>query len=104
MHEFTVEAMVRGYHVYQTVWEVSIGEVLPCTREPGNRHNPHTVAVKKGDSIVVHLPRKISCICSIFIRGGSIECTQLIHDNIQQTLHKEAWRYLEVCLSKRRIY
>ena len=36
MHEFTVEEMVRDYHVYQTVWEVRIGEVLPCTREPGN--------------------------------------------------------------------
>ena len=68
--------MVRGYHVYQTVWEVSVSEVLPCTREPGNWHDPHAVAVKKGDIIVGHLPRNISCICSIFIqRGRSIECT-----------------------------
>ena len=22
-----------------------IGEVLPCIREPGNRHDPHTVAI-----------------------------------------------------------
>ena len=67
MHEFIVEAMVRGYHVYQTVWEVRIGGVLPCTRESGNRHDPHAVAVKKGDIIVGHLPSKISCLCSIFI-------------------------------------
>ena len=66
--EFTVEALVRGYHVYQTVWEVRIGEVLPCTREPGNRHDPHTVAVKKGDIVVGHLSRKIPCLYSIFIR------------------------------------
>ena len=76
MYEFTVEAMVRGYHVYQTVWEVNIGEVLSCTREPGNRNNPHAVADKKGDIIVGHLPCKISCLCSILIRrGGSLECT-----------------------------
>ena len=65
MHVFTIEAMVRGYHVYQTVWEVNIGEVLPCIREPGNRHDPHAVAVKKDEIIVGHLPRKISCLCSI---------------------------------------
>ena len=81
MHDYylfvlTTEAMVRGYPVYQTVWEENIGEVLPCLREPGNQHDPHSVAVKKDDIIVGYLPRKISCLCSIFIRrGGSIECT-----------------------------
>ena len=45
MHVFTIEAMVRGYHVYQTVWEVNIGEILPCIREPANRQDPHAVAI-----------------------------------------------------------
>ena len=68
--------MVRGYHVYQEVWEVCIGEILPCIREVGNRHDPYAIAVKKDDIVVGHLPRKISCICSIFIRrGGEICCT-----------------------------
>ena len=47
MHEFAVKAMVRGYHVYQAVWEVNVGEVLPYIREPGNQHDPHVVVVKK---------------------------------------------------------
>ena len=67
MHVFTIEAMVRGYHVYQTVWGVNISEVFPCIREPGNQHNLHAVAV----AVAV-----ISCLCSIFIRQrGSVECT-----------------------------
>ena len=45
MHVFTIETMIRGYHMYQTVWEVNIGEVLPCIRAPGNRHNPHAVVI-----------------------------------------------------------
>ena len=76
MYEFTVNAMVRGYHVYQDVWEVNIGEILPCTREIGNRHDPYAVAVWKDGIVVGHVPRKISCICSVFIRrGGEIHCT-----------------------------
>ena len=42
----------------------------------GNRHNLYAIAVKKDEIVVGHLPRKISCICSIFIqRGGEICCT-----------------------------
>lgn len=74
--EFTVNGMIRGYHVYQDVWEANVGEILPYTREVGNRRDPHAIAVKKDSIIVGHLPRKISCICSIFIqRGGEIHCT-----------------------------
>ena len=35
-----------------------MGEVLLCTREPGHRHNPHTVAAKKGD--IEHLQHNLS--------------------------------------------
>ena len=36
---FFVEAMVRGYHVYQAIWEAALLEELPCQREVGNRHD-----------------------------------------------------------------
>ena len=39
--EFSVEAMVWGYHVYQDEWVAVISEVLQCQRETGNRHD-HT--------------------------------------------------------------
>ena len=72
---FFLEAMVRGYHVYQAIWEAALLEELPCQREVGNRHDPFAVAVVKANITVGHVPRKISSVCSIFLRrGGSITC------------------------------
>ena len=67
---------IRGYHVYKEVWEASVGEALTCEREPGNAADRHAVAVKKDGSIVEHLPRKLTRVCSLFLRrGGTIGCT-----------------------------
>uniref|UniRef100_A0A1X7UQN4 HIRAN domain-containing protein n=1 Tax=Amphimedon queenslandica TaxID=400682 RepID=A0A1X7UQN4_AMPQE len=76
--EFCCVSMVRGYHVYKTVWEAAVdGEVLLCKRETENGHDPYAVAVIRGNGIVVgHLAKKISVICSLFIkRGGVITCS-----------------------------
>ena len=74
---FSVESMIRGYHEYQLIWnDPIIGEELGCEREPGNSHDPYAVAVKKAiggsDRIVGHVPRRISTICSLFIRRGRL--------------------------------
>ena len=77
MNSFSVQAMVRGYHVYRDVWAASIGELLPCEREAGNASDRYAVAVMKDFAVVGHVPRKISTIilCSIFLRrGGTIDC------------------------------
>ena len=67
---------IRGYHIYKEIWTAAIGEVLPCEREPTNPEDRYAVAVKKDDIIVGHLPRKVSRICTLFLRrGGSITCT-----------------------------
>ncbi len=72
---FTVEAMVRGYHVYRAVWDASSEEELLCERELGNPHNPYAVAIARAGVTVGHVPRKISSVCSLFLRrGGSIRC------------------------------
>ena len=75
-HVFSIQAVVHGYHYYKSIWEAAIdGEVLACEREVGNVHDTFAVSVKKDGIIVGHCPRKISSICSIFIRrGGSITC------------------------------
>lgn len=66
MHTFSVQAMVHGYHVYKSIWDVACDDdILPCEREVGNPHDLSTVAVKKGTVVVGHV---ISTICSIFIR------------------------------------
>jgi len=77
---FTVEAMIRGYHEYKSVWlNPVIVEEFSCEQEIGNARDTHAVVVRKiidGETQTVgHVPRKISAICSTFIRrGGSILC------------------------------
>ena len=71
--QFTVEAMICGYHEYKSVWiNPVIEEELLCEWEIGNAHDTHAVAVCKiidGDMKVVgHVPCKISALCIIFIR------------------------------------
>ena len=71
----SVEAMVRGYHVYQDIWDTALGEQLSCKREPGNRKDPFAVAVVRALVTVGHVPKKISSVCSMFLlRGGTIHC------------------------------
>ena len=79
MVAFSVESMVRGYHVYQSIWTPSVGEELLCRKEPGNSHDPFAVAVIDATgNIVGHVPKKISSICSMFLqRGGTIVCVIL---------------------------
>ena len=36
MEEYGRDCCVRGYHVYQEIWEAAVGEVLVCEREPRN--------------------------------------------------------------------
>jgi len=73
---FHLSSCVRGYHVYKDVWAASAGAVLQCEREARNSNDPYAVAVHKDGLTVGHIPRTISCICSVFVRrGGSIVCT-----------------------------
>ena len=72
---FSVESMVRGYHVYKDVRAVLVGEQLLCRRETTNLADRFAVAIMKGETVVGHILRKIFNVCSIFIRkGGSIFC------------------------------
>ena len=69
--------VITSIKVFETI-QVSV-QVLICEREVGNCYDTHAVAIKKnieGDRKTVgHIPRKISAICSIFIRrGDSIVC------------------------------
>ena len=65
---------IRGYYEYKEVWEVKVVESLGCEREPENASFPYVVAVKKEGNIMGHLPRKVSRVCSLFLRWrGTIE-------------------------------
>lgn len=74
MEEFQRESF-RGYHVYKDTWDAALGEELQCQRETGNASDFYAVAVQKDGNIVGHLPRKISRVCTLFMRrGGDITC------------------------------
>lgn len=45
--DYTRACCVRGYHVYQAVWDAAVGEVLVCKREPTNAVDRYAVAVVK---------------------------------------------------------
>jgi len=76
MEEFGRDCCIRGYHIYKEIWEAAAGEVLECVREPHNAQDRYAVAVKKTETIIGHLPRRLSRVCSLFLRrGGTISCT-----------------------------
>ena len=79
MSSFVIDSVIRGHHIYKAIWEPVNGEELNTKRETGNSHDPLAVAVTKRflreERTVGHLPRRISPLCSAFIRrGGTIKC------------------------------
>ena len=78
MEDDTVEraCCIRSYHVYKEIWEAAVSEILMCERESRNAADKYAVAVKKDRTIIGHLPRKVSRVCSLFLwRGRIIHCT-----------------------------
>ena len=54
MKEFEINSYVRGYHVYSSIWEISIGEQFECARETLNDSDRYAVAVIKDSVIIGH--------------------------------------------------
>ena len=74
--ELSGVSCIRGYHVYKDIWDAAIGEVLVCEREPRNVEDRYAIAVKKDETVIGHLPRNLSRVCSHFIRRrGTIDCS-----------------------------
>ena len=44
--EFSIEAMVCRYHIYEDIWDATVGEEQPCQRESDiiNRHRHQETA------------------------------------------------------------
>ena len=64
-----VNTTVRGYHVYRTVWNPTIGEGFVVLHQPGNDHDRHAMGVYRVDEpglIVGHIAREISRISHYF--------------------------------------
>ena len=52
-------SVIRGHHIYKSVWTPFIGEELVVKAEDGNEHDEaeHAVAVMKEGCVVGHVPR-----------------------------------------------
>ncbi len=73
---FCVETYVRGYDVYQRMWNPDMGKVDIALLEERNVHDRYAVAILEEDTCctVGHLPRDISRECFYFLKmGGAIQ-------------------------------
>ena len=74
MSSYRMESCIRGFHIYKEVWTPLIGERLGCACKKCN-DDPFAVAIKRGTETVGHVPRTISCVCTLFQRQrGFISC------------------------------
>ena len=82
------KSVVSGVIMSITTYGIQlINEELPCECEVHNAMDHYAVAVIRDDVVVGHLPKKISRICSLFLRSGG-------------TIRVKVRRYL-VCYSAR---
>ena len=78
---WTTDSVIRGHHVYKTIWTLIIGEQLFIEAEDGNEHDRHAVAVTNAEGNVVgHMPRSLLPVSWFFIKNGvSIKCVVTGH-------------------------
>ena len=55
MEEYEILSCVHGYHVYYSILDSCIEEMLCCESDRRNLHDRFTVSIKKDDIIVGHL-------------------------------------------------
>ena len=87
--EHEISSVVRGHHIYKTVCNPLVGEMLPLSKEHCNAHDKHAVSVMKGDRVVGHFPKELSrAVWHFLSHGGSAHC--------KVTGHRKKGKGLEV--------
>ena len=68
-------SIIRGHHVYKTIWTSYVSEELVLAAEESNLSDRHAVAVSKHGKIVGHMPHKLARFSWFFLKrdGGSIK-------------------------------
>ena len=70
-----VESVVRGHHVYKSLWTPVLDETLTVLPEENNIHDRHSVTVMKDNEIVGHVPRELSRVQYHFLKhSGEVSC------------------------------
>lgn len=70
---YAYSSVIRGHHVYKSIWTPVIGETLHVRIEENNEYDRFAVSVLREDEIVGHIPQEISRLFSSFLnRGGAV--------------------------------
>ena len=75
---------LRGYHVYRTVWNPQLNEILPTVHEHGNRYDRFAIAARKrlpgttSASTVGHLPKEISRVTRYLLFYGAVVTARVL--------------------------
>ena len=86
---FQLPSVIRGHHIYKSVWTPSIGETLALQVDAENEHDAYAVGIVKDSAVVGHAPREVSRIFYYFLQhGGSI--------NAEITGHRKFGHGLEI--------
>ncbi len=56
--QMEIASCIRGYHIYQTIWQAALGETFDCIRETQNSKDRYAVSVIKDGQVIGHLPKK----------------------------------------------
>ena len=70
---FFHDCSIRGYHIYRSVCELGVGDILDCAVENSNKFDQFAVAVSSNGKTVGHVPREHSRVCFFLERGGKIQ-------------------------------
>ena len=49
---FLYSNVIKGHHVYKTIWKPIIGECNDVHIEPSNRYDPFAVCIKKDGQVI----------------------------------------------------
>ena len=76
-----VQATVRGFHFYKSIWAPTESEVLSCEYEENSPHELFAIKTcQESGRIVIYLPMEISRIIKYFLnRGARIEAKLKVH-------------------------
>ena len=83
--------VLRGYHVYQTVWSSRLNGKLATEHERSNLYNRHAIAGKKNfsgrltSSVVSHLPKELSRNTRYIMEYGAVITLEVIDTHPRQS-------------------
>ena len=68
-----IENCVRGHHIYERIWNPTVGEELNCVRETTNSEDPY--AVMRNIAVVDHVPCKMRAYALRELCVGALRIT-----------------------------